>query len=237
MYVTLHGKVLSAKDIEKYNSDKKAFQIFPSLLWRCTSVKQMLDMDEELKQFDEWITQGTWETRSRVSKDGCSLLYCLVGDTKIFLKWGTSWEDPYPEEYEMPIPKPYKIIKPIDFKFWKEDDVDNPPAETLEVVDGDEEEDAWNNRLIRCKCVHNWDESLLKEFHSFVEAIPGMEVEYSKPYIKATFDAQHVKDEVFERMSDEFEWEGDNINYFRRGFRWTNVTLKEYEQYYGAIVN
>ena len=36
---------------------------------------------------------------------------------------------------------------------------------------------------------------------------------------------------VFEKMFEEFDNDGIDINYFRRQFEWENVSLREYERH------
>ena len=112
MYVTLNGKVLSQDEIDKYNSNKTAYQIFPQLLWRVQTVDDFLNVDQDLKEYDDLSRhmEGIgWEVRKRVSKDGCSLLYCFVNDGL------------HPQNLTPPLP--HKEIDAIDFKFFKEEDV------------------------------------------------------------------------------------------------------------------
>ena len=96
-----------------------------------------------------------------------------------------------------------------------------------------ESENAKYNRLIRCKHVKNWCDDTVNEFKEFVSKVDGLEVEIVEPFIKATFESQDVKDRTFELMADEFEWDGDNVNYFRRELDWDNISLKQYETYTG----
>ena len=218
MYVTLNGKVLSQDEIDKYNSNKTAYQIFPQLLWRVQTVVDFLNVDQDLKEYDDLSRhmEGIgWEVRKRVSKDGCSLLYCFVNDGL------------HPQNLTPPLP--HKEIDAIDFKFFKEEDVIDPPAEMLESDDDSTDENAWHNRLIRCKVITNCDDKVIDEFKEFVAKVEGLEVEYNKPYLKATFESQDAKDRTFELMADDFEWDGDNVNYFRRILEWSNITLRTYE--------
>ena len=70
---------------------------------------------------------------------------------------------------------------------------------------------------------------MIDEFKEFVAKVEGLEVEYNKPYLKTTFESQDAKDRTFELMADDFEWDGDNVNYFRRILEWSNITLRTYE--------
>jgi len=219
MYVTLNGQVLSDEQIEPYNADKTAYQIFPQLLWRVQTVNDFLNVDQDLKAYDDMLNGLGCEIRSRVSKDGVSLLYCICF-------YGKKFAIPAP-------PHPYKEIKAIDFKFFKEEDVSNPPEEILETDEESDDENFWRNRLIRCKYVNNWMDDTIEEFKTFCDHVEGLEVEIRKPYIKASFTSQDAKDHTFEKMADDFEWDGDNVNYFRRALQWNNVSIKEYEAYTG----
>ena len=46
----------------------------------------------------------------------------------------------------------------IDFKYFKEE-ITREPEETLYYNHVTDDESDWNNRLIRCKLVHNWNEA------------------------------------------------------------------------------
>ena len=225
MYVTLNGKVLSQDEIDKYNSNKTCYQIFPRLLWRVQTVEDFLNVDQELKEYDDFSRhmEGIgWEVRKRVSKDGCSLLYCFVRPSK---------DSELPQNFTPP--HQWKEIPAIDFKFFKEEDVEQPPSEMIECQKLSEDESFWHNRLIRCKHVKNWDNNTVNEFKEFVSKVDGLEIEIVEPFIKATFESQDAKDRTFELMADEFEWDGDNVNYFRRELEWENISLKQYETYTG----
>ena len=110
--------------------------------------------------------------------------------------------------------------------------MDHPPSEMLESEELSESESFWHNRLIRCKHVKDWSDDVVNEFKEFVSKVDGLEIEIVKPFIKATFESQDAKDRTFEMM-DEFEWDGDNVNYFRRELDWDNISLKQYETYTG----
>ena len=58
-----------------------------------------------------------------------------------------------------------------------------------------------------------------------------MTIEKHRRYIIAEFREQIIKEQVFKKMSDQYEHNGININYFRRELNWYNVPLSEYERY------
>ena len=72
----------------------------------------------------------------------------------------------------------------VDFKFFKEEDVDEPPSEMIEW-EAFRGRKFWNNRLIRCKHVKNWCDDTINEFKEFVSKVDGLEVEIVEPFIKA----------------------------------------------------
>ena len=57
-------------------------------------------------------------------------------------------------------------------------------------------ESDWKNRLIRCKYVRNWDEKVIKEFNKLCDSIDGLTIEKHRPYIKAEFREQTIKEQV-----------------------------------------
>lgn len=218
MYVTLEGKKLSENDIEIYNSDKFAFIIYRDFPYKLIHVNQFDDLDSTIDTYNKWLSNREWEVRRRVSNSGCEILYCLVGNRSEII------------EYNFMIPKPWSEIQAVDFKYFKEG-ITREQEEILYYNHVTDNESDWNNRLIRCKLVHNWDEDIIREFDSFCSKIMGLEIEKNYPYIKATFDTQKTKDMVFEKMFEQFENDGININYFRRQFEWENVSLREYERH------
>ena len=220
MYITVEGDVLTDKDVEKYNSDKFAFSILRSYPYKLTHVNQFLDLDIAIKNFNEWLKLKNWEIRSRVSLSGCELMYCIVGDRDKIIN------------YDFTIPLPWKEILPIDYKYFKEPNYrDDIPDEILFYNESTDNESDWKNRLIRCKYVRNWDNKLIDEFDKFCESIDGMTIEKHRPYIKAEFREQIIKEQVFKKMSVQYEHNGININYFRRELNWYNVPLSEYERF------
>ena len=71
MYVTLNGKVLSQDEIDKYNSNKTCYQIFPRLLWKVQTVEDFLNVDQDLKEYDDFSRhmEGIgWEVRNEYQK-------------------------------------------------------------------------------------------------------------------------------------------------------------------------
>ena len=218
MYVTLEGKKLSDKDIEIYNHDKFAFIIYRDFPYKLTHVNQFDNLDSTIDSYNKWVNTKEWEVRRRVSNSGCEILYCLVGEKSNII------------EHNFTIPEPWQEIQAVDFKYFKEE-ITREPEETLYYEHVTDDESDWNNRLIRCKLVHNWNKDIIKEFDSFCDKISGLEIEKNYPYIKATFNTQKIKDMVFEKMFEEFDNDGIDINYFRRQFEWENVSLREYERH------
>ena len=45
-------------------------------------------------------------------------------------------------------------------------------------------------------------------------------------------DSQKIKDSVFEKMFEEYDNDGININYFRKKLEWENVSISEYERHF-----
>jgi hypothetical protein len=227
MYVTLEGKKISSEDIELYNSNKFAFIIYREFPYKLTHVNQFDKLDSSINSYNNWVNDKRWgwKVRRRVSNSGCEILYCLVGEIEEIIN------------YYFMIPKPWKEIQAIDFKYFKEEVDLNPfrntpfPDETLYYDEISDDESAWNNRLIRCKLVHNWNEDTIKEFDDFCGNVKGLVIEKNRPYIKALFDSQKTKDNVFEKMFEEYDNDGININYFRRELEWENVSLSKYERH------
>ena len=121
MYVTLNGKV-SQDEIDKYNSNKTCYQIFPRLLWRVQTVEDFLNVDQDLKEYDDLSRhmEGIgWEVRNEYQKMDV-FLYCFVRPSK-----------DSELQHHTP-PHQWKEIPAIDFKFFKEEDVDEPPSEMIE---------------------------------------------------------------------------------------------------------
>lgn len=216
MYVTLDGIKMSKTDIKKYNSDKFAFIIYREFLYKLTHVDQFDMLDPSIDSFHKWVVRKDCEVRRRVSNSGCEILYCLVGNTV--------------RDYAYAIPEPWKEIPAVDYKYFKEE-ITRELSETLYYDEASDDESAWNNRLIRCKLVHNWDDKIIEEFDDFCNKIEGLTIEKNYPYIKAIFNSQKTKDNVFEIMYEEFENDGININYFRKKLEWENVSISEYERH------
>ena len=214
MYVTLEGVKMSESDIEQYNANKFAFIIYRDFPYKLTHVKQFDMLDSSIETFHKWILRKDCEVRRRVSNSGCEILYCLVGNNT--------------KDYA--IPEPGKEIQAIDFKYFKEK-IFRVPKETLTYDEKTDDESAWENRLIRCKLVHNWNNEIMQEFDEFCNKIDGLVIEKNYPYIKAVFNSQKTKDTVFEIMYEEFENDGININYFRKKLEWENVSISEYERH------
>jgi len=218
VYVTLEGKKLSSEDIQLYNSNKFAFIIYRKFPYRLTHVNQFDRLDDSINAYNRWANTKSWEVRRRVSNSGCELLYCLVGEKEEIIN------------YCFAIPEPWKEMQAVDFKYFKEEII-REPDEIIHYEETLDDESDWNNRLIRCKFVHNWDDSILIEFDKFCTKINGLIIEKKNPYIKATFDSQKIKDGVFEKMFEEYDNDGININYFRKKLKWKNVSISEYERY------
>jgi len=218
MYVTLDGKKMSREDIELYNSNKFAFIIYRKFPYKLTHVNQFDNLDPSIDAFNKWANRKHWEVRRRVSNSGCELLYCLVGEKEEIIN------------YCFAIPDPWKEMHAVDFKYFKEEII-REPNEILYYDESSDDESDWNNRLIRCKFVHNWDENILIEFDKFCSKITGLVIEKNYPYIKVTFDSQKTKDIVFEKMFEDYDNDGININYFRKKLEWENVSISEYERH------
>jgi len=218
MYVTLEGKKMSNADIDNYNSNKFAFIIYRGFSCKLTHVNQFDTLDSAIDVYNKWVNNRGWEVRRRVSNSGCELLYCLVGNRLEII------------EYSFAIPEPWEEIPAVDFKYFKEE-ITRKPEKTLYYDEVTDDESAWSNRLIRCKLVHNWNADIIKEFDKFCNKIEGLVIEKNHPYIKATFDSQKIKDSVFEKLFEEYDNDGININYFRKKLEWENVSISEYERH------
>lgn len=216
MYVTLKGVKMTESDIVQYNANKFAFIIYRDFPYKLTHVKQFDMLDSSIDTFHKWIIRKDCEVRRRVSNSGCEILYCLVGNNI--------------KDHAYAIPEPWKEIQAVDFKYFKEE-ILREPDEILDYDEKSDDESAWNNRLIRCKLVHNWNDKFIEEFDQFCNKIEGLTIEKNYPYIKAIFNSQKTKDNVFEIMYEEFENDGININYFRKKLEWENVSISEYERH------
>ena len=117
-------KSVSQDEIDKYNSNKTCYQIFPRLLWRVQTVEDFLNVDQDLKEYDDLSRHMDgigWEVRKRVSKDGCRFLYCFVRPSKDTLNSLRILHHHTSGRRYL-----------IDFKFFKEEDEPHPPSEMLE---------------------------------------------------------------------------------------------------------